>query len=192
MYSRVRIPKSGALLIIEPPCRARWRHAAPVGMNTMSSSPLSVSLHSFGVISSTGAKWTEAALEDVEPTISTYRIIDPLLRNLWLRQIRHYTELHLGAFALRQLSCYLNSVRISVAADDCRTAACEQQRGRSSLTTARSADRHDLARKSSGYRTLGRTPVRNTHRDLSRHITIVGSNRALLQRVRRGQNVDRG
>jgi len=62
MYSRARMPDSEALLMIEPPCRARWRHAARIGMNTMSSSPLSVSVHSFGVISSTGAKCTEAAL----------------------------------------------------------------------------------------------------------------------------------
>ena len=56
------MPDSEALLMIEPPCRARWRHAARIGMNTMSSSPLSVSVYSFGVISSTGAKCTEAAL----------------------------------------------------------------------------------------------------------------------------------
>lgn len=125
-------------------------------------------------------------VEDVETAISIHRLIDPLFRSNWLRQIGYYAELHTVAIALCQLPCFLNAVCISVAADDGRTAACEQQRSRSSLATTRPADRHDLAGKSSGYRTLGRTPVRNTHLNFSPHTMLqTGA-------VRPGRAVGRG
>jgi len=80
-----------------------------------------------------------------------------------LRQVRDYASCNLSPSRSAN-SRFLKTLRLAVAADDCRTASGKEQGGGPSLTAARSANLLRLDRKSSGDWTTGRALVRNTHR----------------------------